>query len=154
MSSNNSFHWPKKKNIFGVDVSVTTYQEAVDAIIGAAQAGRSGVATFLAVHGIVSAATDPEYRRRVNACQMVGPDGQPVRWAAEFLSQSRIEGPSLWAGDDAAGVRAMRGIGIECIFLRQHAAGFGAAGFKPSEYVSGIEDRRRGITPLPPAFRG
>jgi N-acetylglucosaminyldiphosphoundecaprenol N-acetyl-beta-D-mannosaminyltransferase len=99
MSSNNLFHWPKKRNIFGVDVSVTSYQEVVDAVVGAAQAGRSGVATFLAVHGIVSAATDPEYGKRVNACQIVGPDGQPVRWALNYFHKAgltdRVYGPEV-----------------------------------------------------------
>ena len=88
MVSNNSFYWPKKRNIFGVEVSVTCYQEVVDTVIAAAQSGRGGVATFLAVHGIVSAATDPEFGRRVNACQIVGPDGQPVRWALNFFHKA------------------------------------------------------------------
>ncbi len=99
MSTNNLFHWPKKRNLFGVDVSVTSYHEAIDTIITAAQEGRGGVATFLAVHGIVCAATDPEFGRRVNACQMVGPDGQPVRWALNFFHKAglsdRVYGPEV-----------------------------------------------------------
>jgi exopolysaccharide biosynthesis WecB/TagA/CpsF family protein len=83
----------------GVGVSVTNYAEAVDAVMEAAAGGRGGVATFLAVHGIVSAATDAEFRRRVNRCQIVAPDGQPVRWALNFLHAAgltdRVYGPQI-----------------------------------------------------------
>jgi exopolysaccharide biosynthesis WecB/TagA/CpsF family protein len=74
-------------------------EEAVDAVVSAAAAGRGGVATFLAVHGIVTAVTDPEYRARVNRCQIVGPDGQPVRWALNFFQRTglreRVYGPEM-----------------------------------------------------------
>ncbi len=91
MASDVPFHWPTKKNLFGVEVSITRYQEVVDAVMGAAVNGQGGVATFLAVHGIVSAVTDSEFRRRVNACQIVGPDGQPVRWAMNFFHKAGLE---------------------------------------------------------------
>jgi N-acetylglucosaminyldiphosphoundecaprenol N-acetyl-beta-D-mannosaminyltransferase len=99
MASDVSFHWPKKKNLFGVEVSVTRYEEVVDAVVEAARNGQGGVATFLAVHGIVSAVTDPAFRRRVNSCQIVGPDGQPVRWALNFFHgaelDDRVYGPQV-----------------------------------------------------------
>jgi N-acetylglucosaminyldiphosphoundecaprenol N-acetyl-beta-D-mannosaminyltransferase len=110
MLNNNLFHWPKKKKIFGVDVSVTSYQEVVDAVIAAAESGRGGVATFLAVHGIVSAATDPEFGRRVNACQIVGPDGQPVRWALNFFHKAKL-------GDRVYGPQVMRLVCERCAEL-------------------------------------
>lgn len=91
MTSDVPFLWPTKKNLFGVEVSITRYQEVVDAVVDAAVNGRGGVATFLAVHGIVSAVTDSEFRRRVNACQIVGPDGQPVRWALNFFHKAGLE---------------------------------------------------------------
>jgi exopolysaccharide biosynthesis WecB/TagA/CpsF family protein len=99
MASDLPFHWPKKRSLFGVELSVTCYSEVVDTVIAAARSGRGGVATFLAVHGIVSAATDPEFGRRVNACQIVAPDGQPVRWALNFFHKAgladRVYGPQV-----------------------------------------------------------
>ncbi|HEX4055379.1 MAG TPA: WecB/TagA/CpsF family glycosyltransferase [Tepidisphaeraceae bacterium] len=99
MASDVPFHWPTKKSLFGVEVSLTRYQEVVDAVMDAAANGRGGVATFLAVHGIVSAVTDADFRRRVNACQIVGPDGQPVRWALNFFHhaglEDRVYGPEV-----------------------------------------------------------
>jgi N-acetylglucosaminyldiphosphoundecaprenol N-acetyl-beta-D-mannosaminyltransferase len=99
MQTTTSFHWPMKKDLFGVSVSPTTYDQATDAIMQAAVEGRGGVATFLAVHGIVSAATNEEYRESVNRCQIVAPDGQPVRWALNYFHESnlqdRVYGPEM-----------------------------------------------------------
>jgi N-acetylglucosaminyldiphosphoundecaprenol N-acetyl-beta-D-mannosaminyltransferase len=90
MQHETSSRWPVKRNLFGVEVSVTRYEEVVRAIIDAAQARRGGVATFLPVHGIVTAATDAQFRNTVNSCELVGPDGQPVRWALNFFHKARL----------------------------------------------------------------
>lgn len=91
--------WPRKRDLFGVGVSVTNYDQAVDAIFDAAVNERGGVATFLAVHGIVSAATNREFRQSVNRCDIVAPDGQPVRWALNYFHQAaladRVYGPEI-----------------------------------------------------------
>src|ERR1700722_3850371 len=90
MATDLPLSWPSKKDLFGVGVSATTYRDAVDSIINAATEGRGGVATFLAVHGIVSAVLDEQYRQRVNRCQIVAPDGQPVRWALNFFQRTHL----------------------------------------------------------------
>ena len=99
MATDLPLNWPSKKDLFGVGVSATTYRDAVDSIINAATEGRGGVATFLAVHGIVSAVLDEQYRQRVNRCQIVAPDGQPVRWALNFFQRThlreRVYGPEI-----------------------------------------------------------
>jgi exopolysaccharide biosynthesis WecB/TagA/CpsF family protein len=91
--------WPAKRNLFGVDVSVTNYVEATEAVIRSAAAGRGGLAAFLAVHGVITATSDPEYLERVNRFQLVGPDGQPVRWALNFFHRAgladRLYGPEM-----------------------------------------------------------
>jgi N-acetylglucosaminyldiphosphoundecaprenol N-acetyl-beta-D-mannosaminyltransferase len=97
--SETSVHWPPKHDLFGVCVSATNYDEAVEAIVHSAAAGTGGVATFLAVHGIVTAATNAQYRERVNRCQIVAPDGQPVKWAMNFFHAAglpdRVYGPEI-----------------------------------------------------------
>lgn len=89
--------WPAKKNLFGVQVSATRYQEVVRTVIAAAQRRQRGVVTCLAVHGIVTAAVDAQYGGCVNQCDIVAPDGQPVRWALNFFHNSglndRVYGP-------------------------------------------------------------
>ena len=91
--------WPRKLDVLGVEVSATTYDELVPLLIAAAERGQPALATFLPVHGVVTAATDLTYRYRVNAFDVVGPDGQPVRWALNQLHHAgltdRVYGPEL-----------------------------------------------------------
>jgi exopolysaccharide biosynthesis WecB/TagA/CpsF family protein len=97
--SNETSVWPEKRDLFGVRVSPTSYEQATEAIMTAAREQRGGVATFLAVHGIVSAATNETYRQSVNRSQIVAPDGQPVRWALNYFHdanlQDRVYGPEM-----------------------------------------------------------
>ena len=91
--------WPRKFDVLGVEVSATTYDELVPLFIAAAQRGQPALATFLPVHGIVTGARDLTYRYRINAFDVVGPDGQPVRWALNKLHNAcladRVYGPEL-----------------------------------------------------------
>jgi exopolysaccharide biosynthesis WecB/TagA/CpsF family protein len=91
--------WPAKREILGVGVSATTYDEAVEAILRAAHERAGGVVTALPVHGVVTAAQDPAFRAKVNGFELVAPDGQPVRWALNLLHgaglRDRVYGPEL-----------------------------------------------------------
>lgn len=91
-------------------MSVTRYDEVVRAIIEAAQARRGGVATFLPVHGIVTAVTNAQFRATVNSCELVGPDGQPVRWALNFFHKARL-------ADRVYGPEVMRRVCQRCAEL-------------------------------------
>jgi exopolysaccharide biosynthesis WecB/TagA/CpsF family protein len=91
--------WPPKHDLFGVKISATNYDEAVDRIMIAAQKRQSAVAAFMAVHALVSAATDAEQRRRVNQFEIAAPDGQPVRAALNVFHKAgltdRVYGPEM-----------------------------------------------------------
>jgi exopolysaccharide biosynthesis WecB/TagA/CpsF family protein len=91
--------WPRKVDLFGVGVSVTTYDEAVAVIRRAAAAGLPGVVACQAVHAVVTASSDPALRDKVNSFDLVTPDGQPVRWAVNLLYRAglrdRVYGPEL-----------------------------------------------------------
>ncbi|HEX5446099.1 MAG TPA: WecB/TagA/CpsF family glycosyltransferase [Pirellulales bacterium] len=91
--------WPDKLEVMGVGISPTTYDEAVELILAAAQHGQRAVVACQAVHAVVTAACDAELRRRVNAFELVTPDGQPVRWALNWLYRARLAervyGPEL-----------------------------------------------------------
>jgi N-acetylglucosaminyldiphosphoundecaprenol N-acetyl-beta-D-mannosaminyltransferase len=91
--------WPPKLELFGVHVTPTCYREAVDVIVRAARERRGGVVDLMPVHGLITAARDPSFRRRVNAFELVAPDGQPVRWALNRFHQTdlqdRVYGPEL-----------------------------------------------------------
>jgi N-acetylglucosaminyldiphosphoundecaprenol N-acetyl-beta-D-mannosaminyltransferase len=77
--------WPVKHPIFGVDVSATTCDELADAILRAARERRPACVTALAVHGLITAADDPDYHGMLDAFEALAPDGQPVRFALNVL---------------------------------------------------------------------
>lgn len=94
-----SIAWPAKYDVCGVQISATDYDEVVERLIAAAEQRRPAVASFFAVHAVVTAGGDPALRQAVNAFEIVAPDGQPVRWALRLLHgvrlADRVYGPEL-----------------------------------------------------------
>jgi exopolysaccharide biosynthesis WecB/TagA/CpsF family protein len=89
----------RKENVLGVLVNVTDYKESVERILRAAHAReRLGVAA-LAVHGVMTGVLDGEHRFRLNSLDLLVPDGQPVRWALNWIHKAglkdRVYGPNL-----------------------------------------------------------
>lgn len=86
-------------DVFGVEMSVTTYAHATSQIVKAAKERRSFGVSALAVHGLIEAVNDAEFRNQVNGLDLVTPDGQPVRWAMNLLHRTnladRVYGPDL-----------------------------------------------------------
>jgi exopolysaccharide biosynthesis WecB/TagA/CpsF family protein len=136
MSTETAPAWPAKKNLFGVQVSATRYQEVVRTVIAAAQRRQRGVVTCLAVHGIVTAAVDAQYGGRVNQCDIVAPDGQPVRWALNFFHNSRLN-------DRVYGPEAMR---LLCQTAAQSGVSIYLCGSTP-QVLEQLEARLMGMFP-------
>ncbi len=88
-----------KKNILGVCVDAVDYEAAVNKIIEAARRQAPFAVCALAVHGVTTGALDRRQRFRLNALDLVTPDGQPVRWALNWLYDARLPdrvyGPAL-----------------------------------------------------------
>ncbi|MFL5482590.1 MAG: WecB/TagA/CpsF family glycosyltransferase [Gemmatimonadaceae bacterium] len=88
-----------KRSVLGVEVDVTDYESAADRTVDAAKRGTPFAVTALPVHGIMTGATDPEHRYRLNSFDLLVPDGQPVRWALNLLYKvglkERVYGPTL-----------------------------------------------------------
>jgi len=91
--------WPAKREVFGVSLSPTTYQEAAECVVRAGARRESAVVGAFAVHAVVTASGDPGLRAAVNRFEMITPDGQPVRWALNLLHaaglKERVYGPTL-----------------------------------------------------------
>ena len=105
---------PARVDIFGINVSVTTYDDATEQIIDAAKNKQSFAMSALATHGLMEAVYDDNFARVVNGLDLVTPDGQPVRWAMNLLHNAelsdRVYGPDLtWK---VCGAAADAGIGI------------------------------------------
>jgi exopolysaccharide biosynthesis WecB/TagA/CpsF family protein len=88
-----------KHNVLGVMVSAVDYEWATDQVISAAHDKRPLALTALAVHGVMTGVEDPAHNARLNAFDIVTPDGQPVRWALGVLHgiklADRVYGPTL-----------------------------------------------------------
>jgi len=88
-----------KRNILGILVDAVDYQGAEDAIIRAALLKQSMTVSALAVHGLMTGVLDREQKFRLNQFSLLVPDGQPVRWAINWLHHERLKdrvyGPHL-----------------------------------------------------------
>ena len=86
-------------NVLGVRVDAVDYASAVDRVMNAARARRPLAVTALAVHGVMTGVQDRVHGARLNAFDLVTPDGQPVRWALNLLHHThladRVYGPEL-----------------------------------------------------------
>lgn len=88
-----------RKNVLGVMIDATDYECAISRIMAAAREGVSFAVSALAVHGTMTGAFSSEHRYRLNCFQLLVPDGQPVRWALNWLHSTnlnhRVYGPTL-----------------------------------------------------------
>src|SRR3954466_14629025 len=98
---------PKKKNILGIGITPTSYQQVVELCdhwlatrkISADVAASACLARYIAVtsvHGIISSVLDPSIRRCINCADVATPDGMPVVWALRSFGcqgQQRVYGP-------------------------------------------------------------
>jgi N-acetylglucosaminyldiphosphoundecaprenol N-acetyl-beta-D-mannosaminyltransferase len=88
-----------KRSVLGVLVDAVDYPAAQERILDAARERRPYGVSALAVHGIMTGVHDDVHRHRLNSLDLVTPDGQPVRWALNWLHGAglaeRVYGPEL-----------------------------------------------------------
>jgi N-acetylglucosaminyldiphosphoundecaprenol N-acetyl-beta-D-mannosaminyltransferase len=88
-----------KVSVLGVDVDAVDYEAAVARVMSAAVDGRPYAVSALAVHGVMTGVDDPEHIARLNTFDLITPDGQPVRWAMNWIHGTelpdRVYGPRL-----------------------------------------------------------
>lgn len=88
-----------KFNLLGVNINAVDYDSAVDKIIKAGKNRQPLGVSALAVHGVMTGVMDEEHRHRLNELELIVPDGQPVRWALNWLHRTklkdRVYGPNL-----------------------------------------------------------
>ena len=86
-------------NVLGVGISAVNYDQAVEAVMAAARETRPLGVSALAAHGVMTGCLDAEHRYRLNQLDLLVPDGQPVRWALNWLYGTglaeRVYGPEL-----------------------------------------------------------
>jgi exopolysaccharide biosynthesis WecB/TagA/CpsF family protein len=89
----------EKRNVLGVLVDAVELETATQMVVDAAREQRPMSVAAFAVHAIMMAAGDRRLRAQVNRIDLVGADGQPVRWALNLLHGTRVRervyGPEL-----------------------------------------------------------
>jgi hypothetical protein len=88
-----------RHSVLGVKIDAVDYERTVARIVDAAEHCRPLALSALAVHGLMTGAMDRTHRYRLNNLDMLVPDGQPVRWALNWLHGTalaeRVYGPRL-----------------------------------------------------------
>jgi N-acetylglucosaminyldiphosphoundecaprenol N-acetyl-beta-D-mannosaminyltransferase len=86
-------------NLLGIGICAVDYEAAVARILSAAEQQQPLGVSALAVHGVMTGVLDREHCYRLNQLEMLVPDGQPVRWALNWLHGAgltdRVYGPHL-----------------------------------------------------------
>jgi len=98
MNTNNSVSqnhvkniWPRKENVIGVGISVTSYDEALNNVITAASERKPACISHLAVHGLVHGNRKRSFGLMLDEFNIVAPDGQPVRLALNLLYNTKLQ---------------------------------------------------------------
>jgi N-acetylglucosaminyldiphosphoundecaprenol N-acetyl-beta-D-mannosaminyltransferase len=86
-------------NVVGVEVHAVDYDAVVEKIIVAAHRRQPLAVAAVSVHGVMMSVLDKTHRYRLNKLDLVVPDGQPVRWALNFIHKAqlreRVYGPQM-----------------------------------------------------------
>ncbi len=138
----------KKKNIIGVLIDPVDRATATEMIVEAARQRRGYAVSALAVHAVMTGVFDPVQRYRLNHLDLALADGQPVRWALNFLYSAglrqRVYGPDLTV--DLLARAEEQGLPVYfhgttqeildrlCTNLRQRFPGLHIAGAAPSTF--------------------
>ncbi len=89
----------RKHAILGIMIDAVDYSVAAEEITCAARERRPYAVSALAVHGTMTGLLDAKHRYRLNSYDLIVPDGQPVRWALNWLHKTalrdRVYGPKL-----------------------------------------------------------
>ncbi len=103
-----------KRHLFGVHLDAVDPPRAMERITRWAQRGDAKTVAFTAVHGVVTAVYDNDFRAALNEIDLVNPDGQPLRWALRWFHGDRLDervyGPHTmwklcrWASENSVGV--------------------------------------------------
>jgi N-acetylglucosaminyldiphosphoundecaprenol N-acetyl-beta-D-mannosaminyltransferase len=101
--------------VLGVNVAASSYRDIVQKSLRWAEERQSRALFFATVHMIMEAYDNSDYRRVLNAADVVNPDGMPLVWAMRALGANaaqRIYGPDTTEGVLAAAENAELSVGF------------------------------------------
>jgi N-acetylglucosaminyldiphosphoundecaprenol N-acetyl-beta-D-mannosaminyltransferase len=84
------------REILGVKIAASNYGWAAEKIVAWGRLGESRAVIFANVHVLMEAFDDATFRAKLNAADMVNPDGMPLVWALRAMGErdaTRVYGP-------------------------------------------------------------
>jgi N-acetylglucosaminyldiphosphoundecaprenol N-acetyl-beta-D-mannosaminyltransferase len=87
-----------KREVLGVPLAMTNYDEAMDVMDGMVARRDRGYVCAVAVHAVTVAQRDADMRAALLGSSLTVPDGMPLVWAANLLGENlphRVYGPEL-----------------------------------------------------------
>jgi N-acetylglucosaminyldiphosphoundecaprenol N-acetyl-beta-D-mannosaminyltransferase len=84
-----------KRNVIGILIDTVDYEAVTEFVLHAAREKRGAAISALAVHGLMTGVLDRIQKFRLNHFDLVVPDGQPVRWAVNWLHRSGLTAPVI-----------------------------------------------------------
>lgn len=87
-----------RREILGLPIAMTDYEQAMDAMDGMIATRTPGYVCALATHAVSLSRDDTELREAIRASTLALPDGVPLVWAANLLGEHlphRVYGPEL-----------------------------------------------------------
>lgn len=99
----------RTREILGVNVAISSYEEVIRRTIAWAVADESRAVLYANVHMVMEARDRADFRATLNAADMVNSDGMPLVWALQAMGErtaKRVYGPDatrvlLGAAEDA-----------------------------------------------------
>lgn len=82
---------PVKQELFGVGVSIGLIDAIAHSLIAAAEAGVPLTVEAIATYNLVIGNQDPQFKEVLNSFDVVIADGQPIRFALNWLHDARLE---------------------------------------------------------------
>lgn len=89
--------FPDKAPVVGIPISVTSYDEVLDALSNRPR-DRATIVAVCNVHSVMSARRNEDLAAAIEAAEIATPDGVPIVWALRALvrgDQERVYGPEL-----------------------------------------------------------
>lgn len=134
--------------VLGIGINAMDAEAAAETVVRAAREKRGLTVSCSAVHSVMEGALNVEHRHRLNALDLVLPDGQPVRWALRWRHRvrlpDRVYGPDFMLAVCARAAREglpifLYGSRPEILDplsrrLRARFPGLAIAGMKPSAF--------------------
>src|SRR3954453_22278573 len=88
----------RRRDVLGIPIAITSYDEAMDVMDGMVRRRRPGYVCAVAVHAVMVSQHDQEMHAAVTGSTLTVPDGMPLVWAANALGEqlpNRVYGPEL-----------------------------------------------------------